>query len=383
MKLDLDIEQFWKDDELAHKDNCFSKEAPQVAMGIRMSEECVFAELGEEGQPWGYTDPVKRYDLNCRYNEKALKIVGRALLPEKKPLPPDQQPKVTIPKFRQIGEIFGGEYVFDGETTWLKGNLADEEALEKKLKEVRALLADPEAFRSFVLPADWDERCRAVYELYGKRPAQFKSVRGPVTLATSVFGVEELLYLFYDNEGLYREFSEVIGDVLIAYIDLFIKESGHNDSNFAHGFSFFDDDSNLLTPDMYKAFGYPVLKRVFEKTAPNPGDNRFQHSDSAMGHLMPLLADFNLTGCNFGPTITVQEIRRNMPKTRIDGQLAPFTFMRNVEEDIIAEVKRDCEAAKEGDLRGVNIKTAGSINNGSLLTSMRVVMAAIQNYGRY
>ena len=78
--LDLDIEQFWRDDELAHKDNCFSKEAPQVALGIRMSDECVFAELGEEGDPWGYTDPLRRYDLNCRYNEKAIKIVGRPLL---------------------------------------------------------------------------------------------------------------------------------------------------------------------------------------------------------------------------------------------------------------------------------------------------------------
>ena len=72
-----------------------------------------------------------------------------------------------------------------------------------------------------------------------------------------------------------------------------------------------------------------------------------------------------------------------MPKTRIDGQLAPFTFMRNNEDDIIAEVRRDCEAAKENDLRGLNLTTAGSINNGSLLTSMRVVMAAIQKYGRY
>ena len=72
-----------------------------------------------------------------------------------------------------------------------------------------------------------------------------------------------------------------------------------------------------------------------------------------------------------------------MPNTRIDGQLAPFTFMRNDEDAIIAEVKRDCEAAKENDLRGLNLTTAGSINNGSLLTSMRAVMAAIQNYGRY
>jgi len=34
-------------------------------------------------------------------------------------------------------------------------------------------------------------------------------------------------------------------------------------------------------------------------------------------------------------------------------------------------------------VRGLNIDTAGSINNGSLLTSMRTVMAAIQTYGRY
>ena len=72
-----------------------------------------------------------------------------------------------------------------------------------------------------------------------------------------------------------------------------------------------------------------------------------------------------------------------MPHTRIDGQLAPFTFMRNNKADIVAEVKRDCEAAKENDARGLNFGTAGSINNGSLLTSLRTVMAAIQNYGRY
>ncbi len=378
--LDLDIEQFWRDEANAHKENCFSKEAVQVALGIRMSDECVFAELGEEGQPWGRTDPERRYDLNCRYNEKAIKIVGRPLLRENKPV---KTTGATIPGYRNIGEVFGGKYVFDGNTTWLRGSLSDNESLAKKLAEVQALVNDKEAFRSFVLPKDWDERCKLVYEQTGKRPGQFSGIRGPVTLATSVFGVENLLFLYYDDEELFKHFAETIGDVVVAYIELFIKESGHTREDFRHGFSFYDDDSNLMTPEMYKLFGYPVLKRVFEYAAPNPEDNRFQHSDSAMGHLIPLLADFNLTGCNFGPTVTVQEIRKYMPKTRIDGQLAPFTFMRNVEEDIIAEVKRDCEAAKENDLRGLNLTTAGSINNGSLLTSMRTVMAAIQKYGRY
>lgn len=381
MKLDLDIEQFWKDEELAHEENCFSKAAPQVALGIRMSEECVFAELGEDGQPWGYTPPERRYDLNCRYNEKAIKIVGRPLLPEIKPLPKDKPAPITIPGYRPLAEIFGGQFFFDGQTTWLRGTLDGPEDLKKKLDEVSALIADPEAFRAWVLPRDWDERCKAVYELTGQRPGPFTGIRGPVTMGTSVYGVENLLYLYYDDEGLFTHFADVMADAVLAYVNLFRVES-HIENPY-HGFGFNDDDSNLMTPDMYKAFGYRVLKRVFEETAPLPHHYRYQHSDSAMGHLMPLLADFNLTGCNFGPTITVREIRRLMPNTRIDGQLAPFTFMRNNEDDIIAEVKRDCEAAKENDLRGLNLTTAGSINNGSSLESMRVVMAAIQNYGRY
>lgn len=372
--LDLDIEQFWKDDELAHEENCFSKKAPQVALGIRMSNECVFAELGEEGEPWGYTPPARQLELNKRYNEKALQIVGRKLLSENEPAPADS----ILPAFRQIGEVFGGQYIFDGKTTWLHGTLQDEEALEKKLDEI-----DKMDLRSFILPANWESEKKRIYETYGKRPAQYTLVRGPVTLGTSVYGTENLLYLYYDNPDLFARFSETICRVIHGYISIFIEESGHDESNFKHGFQFNDDDSNLLTPDMYEVFGYPILKSVFDRVSPNPEDKRYQHSDSAMGHLVPILARLNLTGCNFGPTVTVTHIRKYMPKTRIDGQLAPFTFMRNNEADIIAEVRRDCEMARENDARGLNLSTAGSINNGSLLTSMRTVMAAIQNYGRY
>ena len=61
--LNLDIEQFWKDDELAHEDNCFSKDAPQAALAIRMSDECVFAELNEPGKPW-----LPRRENSCPEN---------------------------------------------------------------------------------------------------------------------------------------------------------------------------------------------------------------------------------------------------------------------------------------------------------------------------
>lgn len=373
MKLDLDIEQFWKDDELAHKENCFSKEAPQVALGIRMSDECVFAELGEEGQPWGHTPLERRIELNKRYNEKALKIVGRKLLREEFP-----DPNSALPPVKGIGEVFGGQYVFDGNTTWLKRTINTPEELKERLD-----IIDKMDIRSFILPQNWESEKKRVYETYGKKPGLFRGVRGPVTLATSVFGTENLIFLIYDDPDLAKRFSDTITRVLLAYIDIFIEEAGYTQDNFIHGFAFSDDDCCLLTPEMYEFFAYPILKTVFEKTAPNPEDWRYQHSDSDMGHLIPILARFNLTGCNFGPTVTVREIIKHMPNTRIDGQLSPLTFMRNDEEQITKEVLRDIEMAKENDARGLNLTTAGSINNGSLLSSMRLIMALIQNYGRY
>ena len=108
----LDLERFWENDTLAHAENCFSRTAPQVALGIRMSDECVFAELNEPGEPWGHTPRERRLELNRRYNDLAERIVGKRLLRETLP-----DPGRAFPAFRQIGEVFGGEYVFDGKTT--------------------------------------------------------------------------------------------------------------------------------------------------------------------------------------------------------------------------------------------------------------------------
>jgi uroporphyrinogen decarboxylase len=132
---------------------------------------------------------------------------------------------------------------------------------------------------------------------------------------------------------------------------------------------------------MFEFFAMPIHRAVLGRYAPDPGDARYQHSDSAMGHLLPRLAELHLTGTNFGPTLTVSEIRRHCPRAVIEGQLAPFTFSRNEEANLVAEFLRDFAQARAG--RGLRFSTAGSINNGSRLTSMRLLMAAIQRYGRY
>ena len=115
------------------------------------------------------------------------------------------------------------------------------------------------------------------------------------------------------------------------------EECGYTPDNVPHGFSFADNNCCLFNSEMYELFGYPILKEVFDKYSPNPGDIRFQHSDSTMGHLLPFFEKLNMTSVNFGPTLKVCEIRKDCPNAVIYGQLAPFTFSRNEEVRMICE----------------------------------------------
>ena len=365
---DLDIAQFWRDDEPAHQDNCFNQTA-QIPLGIRMSDECVFEELGEEGTPWMPIPFERRVSLNKRYNDKAERIVGRRLLQEDF-LPEDAR----LPYVRRIGEVFGGEYLYHNETEWLTQSVHSLQELEALLDRVEKL-----DLRSFMLPENWEKEKKRIFERYGIRPELMRHIRGPVTLACSIMGTEGLLFLIMDEPDLAARFSNLITGVTLGMAKVMDEEAGTNPLK-SPGFSFADDNCCLLNPEMYALFGFPVLEKVFSVYSPGKNDKRYQHSDSAMGHLLPLLGKLDLNGVNFGPTVLTPQIRKYLPNARIDGCLSPMTFMRNDSRGIIQEVQRDCADALR--YNGVNIFTAGSINNGSSLESLRLVMQLIQNYGR-
>ncbi len=378
-----DLDTFWKSDAEAKLENCFNSRAAQVSLGIRMSEECVYSELNEPGDPWNIAAlPLPhRIELNKRYNEKAVQTVGIPLLPEK--FPP---PEAIYPPIKRIGEVFGGIYETGYRTgEWLHHKkLHTPEDLSNQLDLINIMRADGyRGLKQFIYPENWEQEKKRIREEFGLQPPLLRHIRGPVTLATSLFGLENLSYLAIDNTELFIRFGNTIKQVILAMAELSDREAGYTNSNFIHGFSFADDDCSLFTPEMYHVFGYPVLKAVFGKYSPEAEDMRFQHSDSAMAHLLPQLGSLNLNGCNFGPTVLVEEIREFLPCARIDGCIAPFTFMNNDRDFIRTEVKRDCEAVKKTGTRGLNVFTAGSINDGSSLESMLTIMEAISEFGTY
>lgn len=189
----------------------------------------------------------------------------------------------------------------------------------------------------------------------------------------------------YDEPDLAHRYFQTISDVLMGYIKIAEEEAGEELVKSRHwGYRFNDDNCCMLTPELYEEYAYPILKRVFEYTCPDPKvDCRYQHSDSEMSHLLPILGRLDFMGVNFGPTVLLDKIRKYMPHTRVDGCLDPLLLLTNDEEAVIAQVRRDCEMAKQLGTKGLCIDAAGSVNNGTKLTTVRAIMYAIQKYGRY
>jgi len=371
----VDLERFWAEQEVALADP-FGRDIPQVPLGAICNWECVFAELGLP-QDWKRyrEDPEWRLSLNRAYNDKAERTVGRRLLDESPPKPPGD----AYPPIRELHDVFDMEQRWDevAQTFYLLPAAQNADELRALLDRVERRLEHP---RGFFLPPGWDE-AKARLPAKGIRPRLYRHQRGPVTFATSMLGVEGLVFLLADDPALGDRLRDAILRAMLAKIRIHHEEAGYTPEDAPRGFSFADDNCAMLTPAMYERFGYPILKGVWDVHSPGPGDSRFQHSDSAMGHLLPVLGRLGLTGTNFGPTVMVRDIRTHCPRAVIYGELAPFTFSRDEKDNIVREFLRDFSQARES--RGLVFATAGSINNGSRLTGMRLIMAAIQRHGRY
>lgn len=367
----VDIDKFWNDQDNAIKDP-FSDSIKQVPLGIFSSCEPVFDELGVPEDMWRYqNDEAWRLSLNKAYNDKAEKIIGRRILNEK-PAPPKEN---RYPKVKGLHDVFEAKNVWHADSWWLEQSAHTEDELKELLDRV-----EKRDIRKFILPEGWEE-AKVRLMSRGIKPGLYRGQRGPCTFATSVYGAENMIFLVMDNPNLAIRFRNAILRAMLEIARVLDEEAGYTPKTAPHGFGFCDDNCCLFNPEMYEIFGYPILKAVFERYSPDPKDDRYQHSDSAMSHLLPFFTKLNMTGVNFGPTLSVREIRENCPRTVIYGQLAPFTFSRNEEVRMICEFLRDFEQAKEK--KGLVFATAGSINNGSRLSGMRLLMAATQLWGRW
>ncbi len=368
----VDLERFWHDNELSLR-KPFSTDKPQVPLTLRTTEGCLWEELGMPKDMRYYEDAETHVRLNRMYNDKAEEIVGRRILREWF-IPPVED----LPRPLRVEELFGSQITtiegsedIDG-ADWVRESVHSIRELEERLEQVAAT-----DLRTVLFPPGFHEGLERLRTKHGLTPRLGMGIRGPVTAAMSICGVENVILWLIDYPEVMERFRDLLAAKIVEISTLLREASGAP----LRGFSFSDDNCAMLKTPLYERFGLPILQHVFSVFCPSEEDWRHQHSDSEMTHLLPLLNRTRLHAGNFGPTVHPTVIRREMPRTVIQGQLPPFTFSRGTPEEICAAVRRDIELV--GADGGLEVTTAGSVNPGSRLAGLRAAMYAVQQYGRY
>ncbi|MCC6579584.1 MAG: hypothetical protein IT440_04025 [Phycisphaeraceae bacterium] len=364
----IDLDQFWRDNDEAWR-KPFGPGIRQMPLGMGFGYHTLWAELGLKEEPLKLEqDFAFAQSVGKQYNDLAEKIVGKRLVNEDA-----FNPAKRFPYVKGIGELFECRRVWQSESWWLMESAHTPEDLSALLDRMDKLDIEAAMF-----PDNWERECKRLKDQFGLTPGLWKGLRGPVTLATSIYGTENLLYLILDEPKLATRFRDTLLRVILKYFTICDQRS--DPAKVGPGFAFLDDNCALCTPEMYAFFGQPILQAVYDRFAPGPDDARYQHSDSDMEHLLPLLAATGMNRVNFGPNVRFKSIRKAMPKAIVEGTVAPFTMMRNEEDNIVREIRRDLDEAR--DTLGLVVATAGSVNDGTKLSSLRLAMETIWKYGR-
>ncbi len=356
---DLDLDAFWAENARC---TAFTTHKPRCPVSFAPDDHWIFEFMGVPSTVRYYFDTPYRDDLHRQVNRVTLEYVGKAFF--------DEDTLAHEPK--RIENLFGCEFTYhEGSTPWLTPATDDPDEFARLLDRAEATdvaaWALPDAFR-----AEWEARAAA-----GKpQPKLGAGSRGPATIMTSVLHPETVFYWMMDRPAIMCRFRDILAEQMVALNQILRRYSGSD----APGWWITDDNSALFSPALYAEYCAPVLARVLQAFA--PGDaNRYQHSDSSMGHLLGQQAALGINEVNYGPGVDAALIRAKLPHAWIRGHTPPFLLRNGAPDEIRARVAEDFR--KAGQSGGLEVTTAGSLAAGTGVGRMRYFMQLVQDTCRY
>jgi uroporphyrinogen decarboxylase len=356
---DLDVKAFWEENALCQ---VFTTDKLRCSLSFSPDDHWVFEFMDIPSTLRYYHDQAYRNELHKQVNEILAQYVGNTFFDEDSW---EYQPK-------RIENLFKCEFSYtEGSTPWLTPATGDPNELARILDEAEAIDLRTWSFPDAYLE-EWEQRKAAGKPL----PLLGTGSRGPATIMTSVIEPTTLLLWLYDYPDLIARFRDVLAEKMVAFNQILREFSGNDQP----GWWITDDNCALFSPALYREYCFPVLEKVLDAMA--PGDaRRYQHSDSAMGHLLDQQYALGIREVNYGPEVDAGLIREKMPDAYIYGQMPPLLLRNASPEEIRQRVIDDFE--KAGATGGLNVTTAGSLAAGTGVGRMRWLMWVVQNECRY
>lgn len=355
----LDTAAFWAENDLCQE---FTIAKPRCPLSFSPDDHWIFEFAPASSTVRYYRDKTYRDDLHRQVNRVTQAYVGKQFF--------DEDTWQHSPK--RIENLFGCEFrYYEGSTPWLTPATDDPDEFARILDRAEATDLRAWSFPAAFL-AEWEERAQAGKAL----PKLGTGSRGPATIITSIIHPETAFFWMFDHPQLMARLRDLLAEKMVEFNRVLRHFSGNTET----GWWITDDNSALFNPELYHTYCYPVLERVLNALAPGKA-RRYQHSDSAMGHLLDQQYALGIRDVNYGPTVDAALIREKMPDAWIQGQLPPFLLRNGAPQDIRARIVEDFH--KAGASGGLNVTTAGSLAAGTGVGRMRWMMQVVQEECRY
>ena len=356
---DLDVRNFWRVNE---KCRIFTTSKPRCALSFSPDDHWIFEFTDVKSTLKYYHNKNYRDSIHKEVNDTTRKYVGKSFFSE--------DTWEHTPK--RIENLFGCCFTYiKGQTPWLEPVTDSPDEFVKILDKAEKTNMKEWVFSDEFLK-EWDIR-----KIEGKcMPKLGDGSRGPATIMSSVLSVENLFFWMYDHPDLIERFRDILS-IKMVELNIALRELSGNTIN---SWWITDDNCTLFNKKLYEKYCVPVLQKVLDAMAPGNAD-RYQHSDSAMGHLLSYQQELGINNVNYGPEVDVALIRKIMPNAMICGHMPPFMLRNESPETIKARVISDFE--KAGKNGGLEVTTAGSLSAGTGVGRMRWLMKLTEDFCKY
>jgi uroporphyrinogen decarboxylase len=355
----LDLQAFWEENR-----NCaaFTTHKPRCGLYFAPDDHWLFEFVQIPSTLRYYQDKAYRDQIHRQVNQVTEEHVGAAFFEEDTW---EHRPK-------RIENLFGCEFEYrERGTPWFVAVTTDPGEFSRILDR-----AEKTDLKTWAFPEEFLAEWQACQAAGADLPLLGTGSRGPATIMTSVLAVETTFFWFHDCPGLMRRFRDILAEKMVELNTLLREFSG----NTQPGWWITDDNCAFFSPKLYEEYCVPVLERVLDALAPGEAF-RYQHSDSAMGHLLDFQRQLGIREVNYGPEVDVALIRAKMPEALVHGHVPPFLLRNGSPEEIQDRVLADFH--KAGQTGGLIVTTAGSLAAGTGVGRMRWLMQIVQEHCRY
>ena len=157
-------------------------------------------------------------------------------------------------------------------------------------------------------------------------------VLGPMTLAMQLMGPEKALFLAADEPDLFAKVLDFSLEIAISF-GLAQIEAG------AHLPLVFDPSASpaVIPPQFFREFVLPRLKRLFSELKAGGSFASWLHIAGPAGTIYPFYQDAGVDIANFDYCIDPLQVRQILPRTCLDGNIKPLSFIEATRDDIAKE----------------------------------------------